>query len=93
MSVYVYVYADRQGRVLYVGRTARPTERIVEHARNAAWWPQVHTYKAHETKSVEDAKRLELFLSDLLQPAYGAKRFLVAERPPLVKGHSYDHLT
>lgn len=67
---YVYRLYDAADRLLYVGMTCDPGQRLREHKRSQPWWGEVHRHTLQETATRADAFFVEAGAILTEKPAY-----------------------
>ena len=55
----LYRHFDRQGRLLYVGRTNNPPKRLASHRGDKSWWAEVERTTYQEFPTLDALKRAE----------------------------------
>jgi hypothetical protein len=64
----VYIYFDRRGSVIYVGRTCRGRRRVEEHRAEEWWWPMVDGSKVVHVPDTHMERCLEGLLIQVYRP-------------------------
>lgn len=67
---YVYVVSDRAGRIIYIGQTVAPWNRIGQHAKGALWWGEAFSFAFFGYASQQDALMVETELIARHRPAW-----------------------
>lgn len=74
--VNVYALFNEQGHCVYVGTTINLRRRLQEHARLAAWWPEVSRYQVIPISNHKDARTVERALIRAYQPEHNIRHTL-----------------
>lgn len=70
MAAVVYRLMDAQGRLLYVGSTTAPRNRIRGHQRSQEWWPEVAIVRLVEYPTRKEANTAEAAAIRAESPRY-----------------------
>lgn len=74
MAQCIYIYSDKNGAVLNVGRTGRGRRRQAEHLATKVWWPATATITIIHTPDERVTSCMESLLIHYYRPRYNTRR-------------------